>query len=96
MPVRKIAFSALAALMITMPAYAQGGGGAGAGGAGSGAAAGSGGASASQGATGGTTSGNPAAGKNSQQQTNQIQQNDKNAATSGANTRPSSGGKRHR
>ena len=91
MPVRKLALSVLAALVVTMPAYAQGGGGGGgAGGAGSGAAAGTGGTSASQSATGGTTSGNPAAGRNTQHETNQIQQNEKNVATSGANTKPSS------
>ncbi len=90
MPIRKLALSALAMLVITTAAYAQGGGAGGASGAGSGAAAGTGGTSASQGKTGGTTAGNRAAGENSQQQTDQIRRNEKNAATSGTNTQPSS------
>jgi hypothetical protein len=78
MRIQKVAF--LVALAITVPVHAQGGGG--------GGGAGSGGASASQGSTGGTTSSNPAAGKRSPAQANQIQQNEKKAATRGANTQP--------
>lgn len=82
MPARTMVLSIVAALTMTLPAYAQGGGsGAGAGAASSGAAG-----------TGGTASGNPAADQHSQKMTNQVEQNERNAAVSGTNTRRSSPG----
>lgn len=78
MPARTMVLSIVAALAMTLPAYAQGGG---AGAASSGAAA-----------SGGTASGNPATDQHSQKKTNQVEQNERNAAVSGTNTRRSSPG----
>ena len=101
---RTISLSILTLLALTLTAHAQGGagGGAGAGGAAAGtggtAAASSttGGTSTTQSTTGGTAeppgspaSGNPAAIQQSAQQTRQLEQNQQNAVTTGANTRPS-------
>jgi hypothetical protein len=78
MPARKMVLSIVAVLAMPLPAYAQGGG--------SGA-----GAASSAAGSGGTASGNPAADQHSQK-TNKVEQNERNAAVSGTNTRPSSPG----
>jgi hypothetical protein len=83
MTVRKFAFAALSILAFTLPAYAGGGAGGAAG------ATGTGGTAASQGQTGGTSD-NPAANQPSSSQGQQIEENERNAATTGSNTRPSS------
>jgi hypothetical protein len=96
MPARKIFLSVIAALAMTLPAYAQGGGGGGGSGGGAGAAAGgaagTGGTATSPATTGGTASGNPAANQQSQQKTNQVEESERNTAVSGASTQPSSAG----
>jgi hypothetical protein len=96
MSARKIVLSAFAALAMTLPAYAQGGGAGGGSGSGAGSAAGgaagTGGTATSPAATGGTVSGNPAASQQAQKKANQIEENARNTAVSGASTQPSSVG----